>query len=121
VLRLLIDGIVLTKVFFFLINRPVSLCSLWVRVVVPVRSFDSADADADADADAGVGVGQVTAAPPIEDCLLPFPLSCRSRAVVEGATLSTSLEFISSRTDFRSLQIGSTGLNDTVLQVCVPL
>lgn len=114
-LRLLIDGIVLTKVFFFLINRPVSLCSLWVRVVVPVRSFDSADADADA----GVGVGQVT--PPIEDCLLPFPLSCGSRAVVQGATLSTSLELISSRIDFRSLQVGSSGLNDIVLQVCVPL
>ena len=112
-LRLLIDGIVLTKVFFFLINRPVSLCSLWVRVVVPVRSFDSADADA------GVGVGQVT--PPIEDCLLPFPLSCGSRAVVQGATLSTSLELISSRIDFRSLQVGSSGLNDIVLQVCVPL
>ena len=118
-LRLLIDGIVLTKVFFFLINRPVSLCSLWVRVVVPVRSFDSADADADAGVGVGVGVGQVT--PPIEDCLLPFPLSCWSRAVVQGATLSTSLELISSRIDFRSLQVGSSGLNDIVLQVCVPL
>jgi hypothetical protein len=82
---------------------------------VPVRCFDSADADA------GVGGGQVTAAPPTEDFLLPFPLSCGSRAVVQGATLSTSLEFISSRTDFMSLQIGSSGLNDIVLQVCVPL
>ena len=88
---------------------------------MPVGSLDSADADADADAGVGVGVGQVTAAPPIEDCLLPFPLSCGSRAVVQGATLSTSLELISSRTDFRSLQIGSSGLNDIVLQVCVPL
>lgn len=83
---------------------------------MPVRNLDSADADAGV----GVGVGQVTA-PPIEACLLPFPLSCGSRAVVQGATLSTSLELVSSRTDFRSLQMGSSGLNDIVLQVWVPL
>jgi hypothetical protein len=86
-------------------------------VLVPIRCLDSADADADA----GMGVGQVTAAPPIEACLLPFPLSCGSRAVVQGATLSTSLVLISLRTAFRSLQMGSSGLNDIVLQVCVPL
>ena len=109
-LRLLIDGIVLAKVSFFLINRPVSLCSLWLRVV-PVRCSDSADA----------GVGQVTVAPPIEDCLHPFSLLSGSIAVVQGSTLSTSLELTSSRTGFRPLQIGSRGLNDIVLQVWVPL
>jgi hypothetical protein len=88
---------------------------------VPVTCLHSADADADAGVGVGVGGGQVTAAPPIEDCLLPFPLSCGSSAVVQGATLSTSFELISSRTDFRSLHIGSSGLNDIVLQVWVPL
>ena len=57
---------------------------------------------------------------PVEISLLPFPLPCE--AEVQGATFDTLFKFISSRIVFKSLLLlGSGGLKDTVLQVCVAL